>query len=251
MNDPHVATLLYRVEHGESISYKEAEPLVLDEPAFRLEVKDKQARFELHDHYATEKDAREAIEEYIRAWEFDACLENGLDSFQLKFHKAEIVDRNPTPGVVHFHFRTSTAQVTVTPPVKKHSYPLPPSSISINPDIQTMFDRYMNYRRRREPLPSMAYFCLDYLLRCAGDEKSTSGKYRISRNVIEKIRKISSTKGGPSGARKGGGVSHELTNEESRFLEEAVEKMIRRAAEKAHNPDADLPNIKMSDLPPI
>ena len=102
MNDPHVAALLYHVEHGESVSYEEAEPLVCDKsPAFRLAVKDKQVRFELKEHHATEENAREAIEEYIRAWEFHACLENGPDSFRLKFRKAEIVDRNPTPGVLH------------------------------------------------------------------------------------------------------------------------------------------------------
>ena len=252
MNDPHVAVLLYRVEHGESVSFKEAEPLVLDEPAFRLEVKDGQARFELKNHYATEEEAREAIEDYIRAWEFSACLESGPDSFRLEFHKAEIKDRNPTPGVVHFQFRTSMPRVTITPAVKKHSYPLPTSGIRINADVQTMFDRYMNHLRGREPLSSMAYFCLDLLLlRCGGDKKTTCREYQISRNVLEKIKQISSTKGGPSGARKGGGVSNVLTNEERRFLKETVERMIRRAAEKAHNPDADLPKITMSDLPPI
>ncbi len=255
MNDPHVAALLYRVEHGESVSYKEAETLVLEEPTFRLEVKDNQARFELKNHYATEEEAREAIEDYIRAWEFSACLESGPDSFQLKFHKAEIVDRNPTPGVVYFQFRTSMPRVTITPAVKKHSYPLLPSSISINPDIQTMFDRYMNYRRKQEPLPGTAYFCLTVLENMAegkkrdgeGKRKAASRYFQIDKEVLDEIGRLSSTKGGPSGARKGRGVSHDLTNEESRFLDEAVERMIRRAAEKVHNPDADLPKISLSD----
>ena len=100
MNDPHVVALIYGIEHCASVDYEEAEPFVREEPAFRLEVKDKKARFELKDHYAEESAARESIEEYIRVWEFDACLNKGPGSFKLRFDESEIEDRNPTPGVV-------------------------------------------------------------------------------------------------------------------------------------------------------
>lgn len=266
MNDPHVAALLYRVEHGESFDYKEAKPLVCDKsPAFHLEVKDKQVRFELKEHYATEEDAREAIEEYIRVWEFDAALKKGPDAFRLRFDKAEIVDRNPTPGVL-------TIRGTITGEPFKLSgglilgfrkYPSPPSDFSLlgllDPNAQTMFDRYMNYRRGGEPLPGAAYFCLTVLENMAegkkrdgeGKRKAVSRYFQFDKDVLAEIGRLSSTKGGPAGARKSGGVSLDLTDEERRFLEEAVKKMIRRAAEKAHSPDADLPKIKLSDLPPI
>ena len=77
MNDPHVVALIYGIEHRASVDYEEAESFVCEEPAFRLEVKDKKTRFELKDHYAEESAARESIEEYIRVWEFDVCLNNG------------------------------------------------------------------------------------------------------------------------------------------------------------------------------
>ena len=104
VNDPHVVALLYRVDHGKSVSYQDAEPLLLDEPAFRLEVKDGQARFELKEHYATQEDALKSVEDYIQNWEFDASLESGPGSFRLKFQKAEIVDRNPTPDVIDLSY---------------------------------------------------------------------------------------------------------------------------------------------------
>ena len=259
VNDPHVVALLYRVGHGKSVSYQDAEPLLLDEPAFRLEIKDNQARFELKEHYAAAKDARKAIEDYIHTWEFDACLEYGADSFRLEFHKAEIKDRNPTPGVIHYHISLSSAHGTAMPPIIKYPYPSPPSGIRLNADVQTMFDRYMNHRRGREPLPGAAYFCLTMLEYIAekikqnqkSNRKAASRYFQIDMKVLEKIGLLSSTKGGPTGARKGEGVPDDLTNEESRFLEEAIKKMIRRAAEKAHNPDADLPKISLSDLPQI
>ena len=103
INDPHVVALIYRVDHGDTVAYDEAAPLVREEQAFRLEIEDKRARFVLKDPYATETEAREVIEEYIHIWEFDACLDRGPDFFRLRFHTAEIEDRNPpppTPGAI-------------------------------------------------------------------------------------------------------------------------------------------------------
>ena len=189
----------------------------------------------------------------------DACLENGPDSFRLKFQKAEIVDRNPTPGVTHFHFSVSSAHGTAMPPIIKYPYPSPPSGIRLNADVQTMFDRYMNYRRKHEPLPGAAYFCLTMLEYIAekikqnqeSNRKAASRYFQIDMKVLGQIGNLSDKKGGPLGARKGKGVTHQLTNEERHFLEEATQKMIRRAAKKAHEPDANLPKISLSDLPQI
>ena len=154
MNDPHVVALIYDIEHGASVDYEEAEPFIREEPAFRLEVKDKKARFELKGHYAKESAARESIEEYIRVWEFDACLNNGPSSFKLRFDKAEIKDRNPTPGQVSLYassmFSDLVSSVTLTRQLT--TYPLPPSGLAIDPDVQTMHDRYMSYLQGREPL---------------------------------------------------------------------------------------------------
>ena len=36
-------------------------------------------RLEIKDHYATEADTRKAIEEILRNWEFDPCLEYRLE----------------------------------------------------------------------------------------------------------------------------------------------------------------------------
>ena len=102
MNDPHVVALLYRVEHGQSVDYREALSSCHEEMGFRVKIADEKARFEFKDHNATEDAARRAIEGYIRAWEFIACLENGPDSFTLNFEMAQIEDRKPplpVPGV--------------------------------------------------------------------------------------------------------------------------------------------------------
>ena len=257
MNDPHVVALLYRVDHTKSVDYSKAEPLVRDESTFRLEIKDNQARFELKEHYATEEDARNAIENYIRIWEFDACLENGPNSFRLIFERAQIEDRNPTPGVTNIraNIRSGIPTMSAALTVGLPNYPEPPSGVNFNdPDVQTMYKRYMSYRQRNEPLASMAYFCLTCLENMTGQNKNrqkvAAKQYQIDKAVLNKIGELSSEKGG-QGARKAVGVDKNFTNQERIFLEQAIKRIIRRAAEKAYSADNNLPKITLSDLPPI
>ena len=144
MNDPHVVALHYRIDHGDAIDYSEAEPLDREESRFRLRVEDQKVKLELKEHFATEKQAREALAKYIRVWEFDATLKYGnSDSFRLVFEKAEIVDRNPTPGEVRLSAMVviaGTGSATLTTVVR--NYPSPPSDIALNPDAETMHQRY-------------------------------------------------------------------------------------------------------------
>ena len=249
MNDPHVVALIYGIEHCASVDYEEAESFVLEEPGFRLEVKDKKARFELKGHYAEESAACESIEEYIRVWEFDACLNNGSGSFKLRFDESEIEDRNPTPGVVcgRVSFRAGVPTISASVTCRVRKYPSPPLDFAISPDVQTMYDRYMSYLQGREPLSGMAFFCLTVLENSVGGRKAAAQKYQIANRVLGEIGYLCSEKGG-SEARKAGGVTKELTEEERRFLNQAIKKIIRRAAEKTYDPTAELDKISLFDL---
>ncbi len=153
MNDPHVEALIYRVKHSDTLDYSEAEPLVREEPEFRLTVEAGKVRFEFWEPYATEEEAKNTLKDYIDIWEFDAALERGdPDAFRLEFEKAEIIDRDPSPercGVAGFSANVSagipTVSATLAPSPRE--YPSPPSGIAITPDVETMHHRYMGYRK--------------------------------------------------------------------------------------------------------
>ena len=122
MNDPHVVALIYKIEHGPSVDYSKAEPLDRKETNFRVQITNEEVRFfEFKEHYAAEDVARGAIEDYIRAWEFDAGLRRGPDHFKLKYDRAQREDRNPTKGAVdietpiRFRFTLSEPTVTYSP----------------------------------------------------------------------------------------------------------------------------------------
>ena len=98
MNDLHVAALIYKIEHGPSVDYSKAEPLDREETNFRVQITNEEVRFEFKEHHATVDAARKAIEDYIRAWEFDAGLRRGPDYFKLKFDHPQIEDPKPNDG---------------------------------------------------------------------------------------------------------------------------------------------------------
>ena len=253
MNDPQVVALIYSIEHSSSVDYSNEPPFDHEEKAFKIKVEGKQVRFELREHHASVEAAQETVEPYIRGWELDAGLRRRPGDFMLNFDRPEIVDRNPTAGVTSFsfHFRGGVPTVSVSPTVTK-PYPQPPAGLTLDPydpDVQTMYKRYEGYCQNREPLTSMAYFCLTMLEShlCRGRE-NVAREYEIDREVLSLVGNLTANRGGRM-ARKASGIKDELTPQESHFLEEATKAMIRRVAEVVHDPQKHYPKIKRSHLP--
>ena len=249
MKDPHVVALVYRIGHDASIDYGKARPLCRDEDAFRLSVTDAQARFEMKHHYSTFEEAEEAIVEYIRAWEFDVQLKRGPDSFRLDLDRenSEIKDRNPTPGVGNVLVSDMMGIAdTVKATVLAGEYPDPPSDIALNPDAEFMHQRYMGYCKGREPLGTMAYFCLTILEKSAGGRPAAAKMYDIDYAVLKMIGEWTANKGGLE-ARKAGGVREDFSPGQSSFLDDAVKAIIRRVAEREHSPSGQLARISVSN----
>ena len=254
MNDPHVAALNYRICRNESVDYGNAEPLAHEEDGFRLRVKDETARFEMKEHCATEQEARDVVDPFIRNWEFDACFTHRHDHFHLDFDKSEIIDRDPAKGHVSLsaHARLGRPTATVRLTMRHSRYPPPPIGIdSSHPDVQTLYERYRRFREGGEDLPSFAYFCLTVLEYPftppkKGKRERAAASYGIDVEVLQSIGELSSTKGG-SGARKREGVETPLTDHDHRFLERATVRLIRRLAEH-HAAKGSLPTISMMDF---
>ena len=265
MNDPHVNALVFGIEHGPALSYSDdAQAIDHDEPGFRVTLKDRTVRFELNEHYATQEEALEAVLPYIRGWELDANLHGRPGDFQLRFDRAEVIDRNPPPpskqgsvhlsagGIAAWRFTTGSVEVTVT----RGAYPSPPAGVTLkadDPDVKTMYGRLSGYYSNREPLPSIAYFCLTMLEyrrpgRGSQQRRNAAAHYHISKKVLKEIANLSSNKGGDGSARRASAVSTELSREEERFLEAAVKTMIRRAAEVAQDPGESFRTVTLDDF---
>lgn len=263
MNNPHVNALVFGIEHGPALSYSDdAQAIDHDEPGFRVILKDRTVRFELNEHYATTGKAWERVRPYVRNWEMDAGLDGRPGDFRLEFQQAEVIDRSPplpTPGgtSISATFTAPTPTLRASLSVVSPSYPPPPSGLTLkadDPDVKTMYDRLSGYYSNREPLPSMAYFCLTVFLSPFSGSRNvrrTAARayYHIDKQVLDEIGDLSSEKGGADSARKVEAMGFALSRKEERFLEAAVKAIIRRAAEVAQNPGAALPPITLADLP--
>ena len=262
MNDPHVVALIYKVHHTESVDYAKAEPLAFEEDDFRVEVKDREARFRMKKHYSTGQEARYAVEPFIRNWVFDAAMGHFPGYFELEFDRPEIVDRKPTPCVQELRFDVvSESELSATFTQSPSRYPCPPSGIDANhADVRTLFERYKGFVDGNEKLASFAYFCLTVLEQSLGQgttagprrpsrrRERTAERYRIDVEVLQRIGELSSTKGG-SDARKAAGAYQPFSDEERLFLEAALPRLIHRVADH-HGGNNELSPISIGDFSP-
>ena len=167
MNDPHVATLHYHVDHDDSLDYDNADPLEHDDDLIHVEISGRQVTIRPKEHYATVEEAKAAVEPFVRQWEFLATLESGSRAFALRYSRAEVIDRNPPPtppgvirvdaGSIGIHATLSTPRVTVG----KKSYPRPPSGPALDPDVpevHAMVSRLDRYHQGRTPSPTPHIF---------------------------------------------------------------------------------------------
>jgi len=178
-------------------------------------------------------------------------LNQGPGEFELVFSDAVIEDRNPTPGV--FSVR-STAMVmvggTASVAIGRGKYPQPTKGIAMNADVEAMAGRYLRYRENKDTLAGMAYFCLTVLEQAAGDRNGIPARFGVSSSIVKTLGRLTGEKGGAE-ARKGMGRPHEFTGEERNWIDQAVKRLIWRAAEVAHNPAAAQTQITMADLPKL
>ena len=210
MNDAHVKAIHYFIEHDDSVDYRDVAPLVYEDDLFRVKAENVVVVFEPKNHYATEEEARSAVEGLVRRWEFEAALRVGSARFKLIYARVDIIDRNPPPrGVVPnpvtFDFRVSKAQARVTKVLTE--YPGPPSVQALepnDPNASYMLSRLDLYRQSREQLGNVAYLCFTILLDSAfeitgGKSKNlklAANYYQIEGKVLGRVAELSSKKGG-------------------------------------------------------
>ena len=138
----------------------------------------------------------------------------------------------------------------------RRKYPNPPTVFTVTPDVETLWQRYNNYLDGKEPLLSMAYFCLT-LVENKADGKGKKGKREFAANLFKIDKPILNTLGNLSAkgdtkiARKfpKEGDLIPLSGKEIEWIKAAVKILIRRMGELTNIQSAQL--ITMTDLPKI
>lgn len=253
MNDPHVEALHYSVQHAENVDYDQASPLSHDTPDFTVRIENGRAEITMKSHHATAETARAEVEPFLRAWEMTAALAYAPGDFRLVYDQAEIIDRNPTPGIVNVLVPGAavfSAAGTLGVHIGRSKYPDPPTGIARDATVDLMFERYCWYCARRTTLADAANFCMTVLEMSGGGRSGATKRFAVAKPVLDNAGKLAASKGGNE-ARKAKGAQAEFTAAERQWLEETMKCLIRRAAEVAGGPSAPLPQITMADLPSL
>ena len=260
MNDPHVKALHYRVIVGEDIDYDNAPPVSEITDEFDLSIDGDIAIFEMKKHYPAADEAKEVVDEYLRAWEILIGLEHDPDDLCFIFDRPDVIDRSPhetEKNIVNLQARitASTATSNVHLHVSRDRYPPFPQNFIASLDAETMYHRYKAYRQNREKLTSMAYMCFTVLKTSAGGLGKAAKQYYVSSKVLKKLSELSTTRGGTTEARKctGTGTFTPFNPKEKEWIVAVIKALIRRVGEYeyASSTGAELKQITMGDFPKI
>jgi hypothetical protein len=253
----HVVSLRYSLKANEQYSYKEPLPVEFETGEARFRLADGELKCDMKKHFASGEDARAAVEPALRAWEVDADLRRNRGDLRFKFERAEVIDRSPQQpgelrGIVHGVGAVS-ATGTLSTHVINSTYPEPPSrGFQLTPDVQITLDRHYRYLDGREPLQSMAYFCLTRVERICGPgsrqqhRARARSEYRIEPDVLDTMGTLTSEHGDDLTGRKAT-AKKPLTGSQHLWLEAAVKKLIRQVG----IPKTERSLLRMSDLPPL
>lgn len=269
MNDPQVEELIYHIEPGEGLRFKDPPPIEDETDAFRMTLANGVATFSMKEYYSTERDARQAVDGYLRAWELDVALQHDSYHLRFMFDRSSIIDRAPlpppppgTPQTIQVEAAVvSTAVPSVTLVVDRRYYPRPPSDFVASTDATTMWEQYERYKQGRDRLLPMAYSCLARLEHRARTHPAKGTKrhkaarmYWVDYEVLDKLGELTNTLGDEVEARKvtPQGQLRAPTDQEVKWIPEgALRCLIRRVGQYAAGPQRDWPQLTMADLPDL
>jgi hypothetical protein len=261
-----VRALGYEVLWAPDVDYENAPPIHVDTRDFAFELSGRQLRAIAKREYASVDDARMRVEESLRGWEVVIGLEEHPGAVRFKFERAEI-DEYTTDTESGTRLREAkvwietSADLCASGHVSRGKYPGPGEAFSVDEVVEALYARYSRYQEGREPLASMAYFCLTVLEKGVGNQETEAGgqrtaaakRYGIATDVLRHLGDIASNRGSAGEARKApeGLAFVPLDAQERTWVVAVVRSIIRRAGEIAASPGACLEEIRMESLPSL
>lgn len=240
MRDPHVEAVYFEVSSAEDISYENPEPLSFSNHLGEFSLVDGVLKVVPAEHFCTGREASEAIEGFLRAWEIKADLKQNLGMIRFMYSDADVIDRNPLPpGSQHVHVAGIASGLAVSDFVTCHltarRYPSPPARFSASEYAQHAYRRWLGYRRGNEPLQAMAYFIITLMESIAGGTRAKACElFNIDMAVRKRMGDLCSERGSALTARKAQSTNFdELSHIEQEWLERAVKRLIFRLGEHA------------------
>jgi hypothetical protein len=258
MSDFLVVALKYQLQPSDHVSYSDPPPLVFENETARFCLDKNRLRCEMKLHAATLEQARALVDPILRDWEMEVELVGNRGELRFTYENAEIIDRSPpAPGTTTGHvmvalqgaYLLSTGNVTGH--IIRKKYTDPPIGFHLTPDAESILLRFRGYQDGREPLLSMAYFCLTVVESAAGggDRRREASKiFAIQEDVLRKLGDLTSNRGDRTSARKAHASTQPLTGPERAWIEATIKQLVLRLCDAR---SAQRKQLTMADLPSL
>lgn len=254
MNDPHIVAIRYELVFGKDVVYQAPSgEIVYVLPDFDVEVTGTDITLKPNAHFSSKELARAASDPIMRAWEVKLAMEVATLDVTIKYKNTEVIDRNPTPGVIELQaeaiaMATAFAHASVRRTFNRF-LPAPEAGFVFTSDVKSLWQRYRAFKEGKEPLLSMTYFSLTLVVSMAENLKQAARALNIDEAILRKLGELSSNRGDQLSARKISARVQPLTALEEMWIEHAVRAMILQAGRSSNEPS----NIRlcMADLPSL
>jgi hypothetical protein len=261
MTNLHVESLTYKIETDEGLSYYQPPPLDISNQQWDGRLEKDTLTCKMKISLPTADDARKVVDPFLRAWEIDVSLKlNRRSSIRFIYVDAKIVDLDPPQnGSITIYPQGILSSVKFGMPkisITMHKYPEPPYNFIVSPDVEKLWYRYGMYLDRKEPLITMAYFCLTFIENKYGKgekgklkRKHTADTLKINLKVLNKLGELTSIRGSTETARKitSENVLSPLIGKEIRWIETLLKIIIYRLGQDV----SSIASIEMKDLPAL
>ena len=262
MRDPHVVELRYRLVLSGDDEFRDPPPVERERDAFSMRLADDLLTVTMKEHHPTIESARARVEPFVQSWEISAALQYRRRQVSFEYKDADVIDRDPPlPGEPQVFEESEPLILSVivsgSDRMTHRAYPSPPDAFKASSDVQLMWTRFDQYLEGREPLPSMAFFCLTVVEASLGlctkgrqNRPAAATAYYIDKDILSTLGTLTSEHGDATSARKAHDLKP-LTARAKHWIQEAVLVLIRRLGEHAAEPDTPKPMITMADLPSL
>jgi hypothetical protein len=254
MKYPQVVGLEYSLKAEERVEFSDPPPVEVCTSSFYIHLNNDLLTVRMKEHHSTLDSAREQVEEYLRRWEILSALQSRRRPL-MRFEciLVEILDLEDPYSSESYKPVAGSVHIGGNKVHRDKRYPDPPEDFALSTEVKVMWTLYDNYLQGRERLLPMAYTCFTWIKRHPGGLKAAAKRYRVSKNVLEQLSKLSSRSGKGVEARKidNDERRQDLTLEERRWVEAAIRALIRRTGQYAADPKKAWPQITNSDLPPL
>jgi hypothetical protein len=258
VSDPHVVALHYRfVSVNEHDRFGTAVPFTFTANGFDMRLAEGILDARPHDDFATEQEARAALEPFLADWVAQARLEQARRQIRFDFDDAEIVDRVSDGNVV---VRPGTARLRAMAfdavvVVDNSRYPAPPNNFRTDPVLDSILARLGELDAKRTSLTDAANWVLTKVEHAFGGPPGATKRRRTAARTLALREEVLSNLGrladqnDPQHGRKANRPEKPFTAAEQEWLRAAIVLIARQVG--AINSGATLVSRSMTDLPAI